>query len=224
MAERCGLTEHPLDRRGVPDVPGCVIRLGWSRSITSLASAQTSMLPSQEKAHKLAAPRTTVHGWRSTFRDWLVETIDYPEDLAKRPLCMQSAIRRAPRAIAATSSRSAVRSRKPGRAISRLLHRHRLTRIKGQRRRADVHEVEAHAFDGLIDEHEDGTRSMLDYANHTPSPRASCARSTIVNTRRHRRWCVRCCITRVIQRRNASMAFDQRSSTRSMQRRTTANG
>ena len=38
------------------------------------------------KAHKLAAPGTTVHGWRSTFRDWAGETTAHPSDVIEAAL------------------------------------------------------------------------------------------------------------------------------------------
>jgi integrase len=38
------------------------------------------------KAHKLLAPGTTVHGWRSTFRDWAGETTGFPPDLCEAAL------------------------------------------------------------------------------------------------------------------------------------------
>lgn len=38
------------------------------------------------KAHKLAAPGTVPHGWRSTFRDWASETTDYPAEVCEAAL------------------------------------------------------------------------------------------------------------------------------------------
>ena len=38
------------------------------------------------KAHKLAAPGTTVHGWRSTFSDWAGETTGFPRDAVEAAL------------------------------------------------------------------------------------------------------------------------------------------
>jgi len=38
------------------------------------------------KAHKLTAPGTTVHGWRSTFRDWAGETTGFPPDVCEAAL------------------------------------------------------------------------------------------------------------------------------------------
>jgi integrase len=38
------------------------------------------------KAHKLAAPGTVPHGWRSTFRDWAAEATDYPADVCEAAL------------------------------------------------------------------------------------------------------------------------------------------
>lgn len=38
------------------------------------------------KAHKLAAPGTTVHGWRSTLRDWAGETTAFPSDVCEAAL------------------------------------------------------------------------------------------------------------------------------------------
>lgn len=38
------------------------------------------------KAHKLAAPGTVPHGWRSTFRDWAAEATDHPADVCEAAL------------------------------------------------------------------------------------------------------------------------------------------
>jgi integrase len=38
------------------------------------------------KAHKLAAPGTVPHGWRSTFRDWAAEATDHPSDVCEAAL------------------------------------------------------------------------------------------------------------------------------------------
>lgn len=38
------------------------------------------------KAHKLVAPGTVPHGWRSTFRDWAGETTDHPADVCEAAL------------------------------------------------------------------------------------------------------------------------------------------
>lgn len=41
------------------------------------------------KAQKLAAPATTVHGWRSTFRDWAGETTPFASDVIEAALAHQ---------------------------------------------------------------------------------------------------------------------------------------
>jgi integrase len=41
------------------------------------------------KAQKIAAPGTTVHGWRSTFRDWAGETTAFPSDVVEAALAHQ---------------------------------------------------------------------------------------------------------------------------------------
>jgi integrase len=38
------------------------------------------------KAHKRLSPATTVHGWRSTFRDWAGETTAFPADICEAAL------------------------------------------------------------------------------------------------------------------------------------------
>lgn len=73
-----GILARAAAMRMRPDDPGELIFPGAQRKPLSDMT--------MSKAQRLAAPDTTVHGWRSTFRDWVAETTEFGADLAEAAL------------------------------------------------------------------------------------------------------------------------------------------
>ena len=66
-----------VDANGEGDLAALVFPGTGNRSMSDMTLA---------KAHKLAAPGTVPHGWRSTFRDWAAEATDHPADVCEAAL------------------------------------------------------------------------------------------------------------------------------------------
>lgn len=66
-----------LDANGEGDPAALVFPGAGERPMSDMTLA---------KAHKLAAPGTVPHGWRSTFRDWAAEATDHPADVCEAAL------------------------------------------------------------------------------------------------------------------------------------------
>ena len=66
-----------LDAKGEGDPTALVFPGRGNRPMSDMTMA---------KAHKLVAPSTVPHGWRSTFRDWAAEATDHPADVCEAAL------------------------------------------------------------------------------------------------------------------------------------------